>query len=489
MRNIICVDIGSSHISTGVLLEEGELVAAADMEIPLIRGSSGVVEYDPNQIWGLTLSCIRDSLRKLESKHKSDIAAISVSSMGEVGFPVAQDGTPLSTAISWMDRRAREQAKRLAGDIGSEELFRITGMPLDSMFSIHKILWLREHQKEIFTSMHKWVCIADYINYKLVGAFFTDYTIASRTMLFDITDYQWSAPLLSYTELRTDQLSEPCMPGTVIGNMKSEIKEALHLDGTVAVVLGGHDRSCIAAAMGIDNKNQIIDSTGIGEGLISVTDERFIPPNIKESNRFSCYPGFLDHKYITLGHFGSVGRLVNWITDQYSIKDFIAHRNLESPIYIPNTFVNNNYLEKRIWFDLTPRSTPEEITYSIYEGISFNFRQILELYCKEYSVQHYSIFMTGGMTRNDVFTQLKADTLNHAILIDVENVATLIGVGKIAFLGTGIYRDWEEIKATIQPSFVKVHPQKEYEEYYRQRYQKYYKQAEKLNKRRKDAIH
>lgn len=71
----------------------------------------------------------------------------------------------------------------------------------------------------------------------------------------------------------------------------------------------------------------------------------------------------------------------------------------------------------------------------------------------------------------------------------MENVATLIGVGKIAFLGTGIYRDWEEIKATIQPSFVKVHPQKEYEEYYRQRYQKYYKQAEKLNKRRKDAIH
>ena len=116
----------------------------------------------------------------------AEIVSVAVASMGESGVLVDAAGTATAESIAWYDNRTRPQARWLAEHIGKDELFARSGLSLQPIFSLNKLLWHREHQPEAWRRSVRWLMMADYIAFRLSGEQATDLSLASRTLMLDL---------------------------------------------------------------------------------------------------------------------------------------------------------------------------------------------------------------------------------------------------------------------------------------------------------------
>lgn len=466
------IDIGSSNIKVGVFRLDGSLIAAHEVVNELNYPFSNWSEYDPDRIWKSVTVCLRSALNS--TPNTRDIAAVAVASMGEVGVPIDQTGRSLYTAISWMDQRATEQARWWCDNVGRERIFKLTGMPLDQMYSVNRLMWLREHRTDVYRATKKWLCIPDFISYKLTGEIMTDYSIASRTMAFDIRKKQWSEEICKAVDIDKSLFPECAQSGSVIGHVTADAAMTTGLQPGTPVVLGGHDHPCVAFALGISNPSQIVDSTGTGEGLGSVTDSPDLPIEIGETNRYSCYPHCVPDKYFILGHLGVVGGVIHWISEllQHDITDF--EPSPELPLYFPHlNSTQSTVWESGIWVGLTPSCTGNDLVHSIMEGTCLWFRQSVELHIAGFKTRNCNIFLTGGLARYPVLTQMKTDVVDLPLEVPDFSDLALLGAALIAGVGAGVYRSWDDARSAVRISSKRYTQQPQRAAFFRERYRIY----------------
>ena len=135
------------------------------------------------------------------------IKAVGVSSQGEGVAPIGRDGTPLGNFIVTFDNRTEPQSAWWEQGLGRKKIFKITGMPLHPMYSINKIMWMRENCPEAWAKAWKFLCIEDFVIFKLSGSATIDYSLAARTMCFDVRRKRWSREILSRADI-----DPPCFP-------------------------------------------------------------------------------------------------------------------------------------------------------------------------------------------------------------------------------------------------------------------------------------
>ena len=126
-----------------------------------IRDRDGLPYYDPRHVWESVVEMIAEVGA---SYPLGELAAVSVTSMGEAGVPMGQDGQPVFPIIPWFDTRSIEQAGQVRRQVGTQRAFAITGTEVGAIFSLPKMLWMRAHYPEVFARAHKWLQMADYVN-------------------------------------------------------------------------------------------------------------------------------------------------------------------------------------------------------------------------------------------------------------------------------------------------------------------------------------
>jgi xylulokinase len=332
MLCLIGIDIGSSNLKAAVFELNGKIVAKHSVTNPLNYFCEEWTEYNPEKIWEGVVFCLQSCMNTLGQ----DVKAVSISSMGEVGIPLDKNNFPLYPAISWFDKRTVPQADWWVNNFGKEKVLSITGMPLDPMYSINKIMWLRDNIPDVYKSMKKWVCLPDYILFKLTGELSTDYTIASRTMAFDIRKKDWSEELCEAVGIDIALFPSVAPSGTVVGIVTASASEVTSLPKGTPVVLGGHDHACVALALGLFSSDEIIDSTGTGEAIAFISDSPKLPDSIAATNRYACYPHCLPGKYLVLGHLGVVGGILKWVLNITGGKIVEPELNSKLIIYFPH---------------------------------------------------------------------------------------------------------------------------------------------------------
>jgi len=201
------IDIGSTHCKVGIYNEDGELVKFNKTKTQSYSNKDWTW-YDAEEIWAEIAQLIHKILDNINPK---EIAGLSVASIGESGIPVDKNGLPTYHVIAWFDHRSLPQSRKLEEVVGKEKIFKITGMDNNSIFSLSKIMWLKENKPEVFKKTVKWLSMTDYINYKLTGQIATNYSIASRTLALDIKKNTWSDELLKIVGLDKD-LFPPLKP-------------------------------------------------------------------------------------------------------------------------------------------------------------------------------------------------------------------------------------------------------------------------------------
>lgn len=274
---LIGLDIGTTN-TKAVAFDptSGRVITVVSIPTRSLSPAPGWTEIDPEELWQGVTTCLRQVVTQVEAP----VLGIGVSSMAEAGVPLDTEGKPLYRIIHWHDPRTEPQLRRTLAHFGPPHLFRVTGQAPRHVYSLYKLLWLREHEPDAFAALHRWLCISDYVAWRLTGVAATDFSLASRTMLLDQRKRQWSAEMLDYAEIRPEQLPELAQAGTEIGRVTAGAADQTHVAAGTPVVIGGHDHLCGSLAAGAVSPGQVVDSIGTAEGLVIPT------PSFRYHERF-----------------------------------------------------------------------------------------------------------------------------------------------------------------------------------------------------------
>ena len=221
---LVGIDVGTTNTKTVIFdVETGRIRAVGSSHTIVRHPVPEWSEFDAEDVWGTVLQSIQAAVQQCDRPER--IRAISVASMGESAFPVDADGNVLHAAIAWYDQRTVAEAQWWENIAGRERIFTITGHIPRPTYGVNKLLWLRNHVPQVVDRIHHWLSIEDFVLWKLSGSFATDYSIASRTMLFDQRTLTWSEPLLEQAGLPAAWFPPAFPSGTAIGTVSKEVAE------------------------------------------------------------------------------------------------------------------------------------------------------------------------------------------------------------------------------------------------------------------------
>ena len=459
MLAFLTLDIGTTGCKALVLSPEGDTLGNACREYPLSYPQQGWVELDANLVWKKIREVIAEVAYKVGRKN---IKSLCVSSQGEAFVPVDRGGGVLHNAITTLDSRAENYANWCEERISKERVFEITGLPVSGMFTLSKILWLRENRPEIFRRTSKFLCFEDFAFYKMGLYPVIDHSLAGKTMALDIWDKCWSSEILDIYGIDERMLSELAPSGKIIGQLSSSAAKELGLAQETRVITGGHDQAMAALGAGLLGGGVAVDSTGTTESIGYVLDEPLLNPIMLKYN-YPCYPYVLESRYYTVAFTLCSGNLLKWYRDTLGSQEIEQGRREGkdpyeviidkacpecSNIYVlPHlTFTGTPYLDansRGAILGLTLSTTKEEIIKALLEGVALELELNLK-YLSEAGINIQELRAVGGGAKSDKWLQLKADIFKRKMISLKNAEAACVGGAILSGKALGEFSSFEE---------------------------------------------
>ena len=165
---LIGADVGTTNIKVVAFDRRGLAVESASSPTPTRYPGPGRADHDPEELWTSFAATLRRVTGKLDDPGR--VESIAVASVGEAAVPLDSGGDPTADIIAWFDGRARPQAQRLGRAIGQNRLFGLTGLSLQPIFGLCKLLWLKDNEPDAYSRTARWLNVADYMAFRLCGA-------------------------------------------------------------------------------------------------------------------------------------------------------------------------------------------------------------------------------------------------------------------------------------------------------------------------------
>ncbi|MGD2175558.1 MAG: FGGY family carbohydrate kinase, partial [Candidatus Brocadiaceae bacterium] len=193
--SLMGLDIGTTGTKATIFDESAQILATAYREYELLHPQPGWLELDAEQVWRM----VRDAVAEAAGGARQDpVRALAISTLGEAAVPIGQDGGILANSIVGFDNRAAEMFDRWIADQDPAAIMRICGQPPSQMFTAIKLMWIRENDPELYGRMSRCVCFGDFAHLMMGLEPRIDYSMAARTMAFDIHRKRYSEELCSW---------------------------------------------------------------------------------------------------------------------------------------------------------------------------------------------------------------------------------------------------------------------------------------------------
>lgn len=486
--SLLGLDIGTSGCKATIIDYEGNVKGQAYHEYPLLTPNPGWEELDPEVVWKSVKKVIKNSV----DQYKGDeIKAISVSSFGEAAVPIDRDGNVLYDSIIYIDVRGHEEAGYLKYRLGHEKILGITGASVHPMYSICKIMWLKKHMSEVYNRTWKFLLFADFILFKLGAKPHTDYSLAARTMAFDIINKKWSSEILECAGVAEEKFGEPVQAGTVVGGILGSIAEELGLPKGVILVSGGHDQPCAALGAGVIKSDLAVDGLGTTE-CITPTFNRAIISDYMAKSSFACVPHVIKDMYVTYAFTFTSGSMLKWYRNNFgavymeeavksniNLYDLLIEKASPGPaeVFVLPHFAGaaTPYMDteaKGAIVGLNINTKAEDIIKAILEGITYEIMVNVEK-LGESGIKIDELRVVGGLAKSDPFLQLKADMMGRKVsTLEISEAGTL-GVAILAGTASGVYKDIEDAVQRLVKKKKEFYPDKKLHEIYMDKFQTY----------------
>lgn len=478
MDYLMGIDLGSTSLKAVVYDTDGRPVAGGSRPTerfsPYPEHPDWVV-WQPEQIWEGTAAAIRDAVSQLDDPRR--LRAVAVTGMGMDGLPIDEDGQWLYPMISWHDPRTAPQHQWWQDTIGVEKQYSIGGNPLWPINSALRILWVAEHEPEIYRRADKWLLIEDFLNFMLCGRRVTDYSMASCTLLFDQRTRQWSEELIALSGIRRELLCEALPSATLIGEVHQQAAATTGLPAGTPVVLGGHDHLCGVLPVGAFKPGVALDVTGTWETVITPTAQPVLTENLRQAG-MTVQAHVVRDSYAVWG--GNVaGEMVEWQRRQlvsnrqqdvsaiFDWDTLIGEAAATPPgaggvMFLPHMsgaaspMVDGQSLGAFV--GLTPRATRGHMLRAIIEGVDYQFLDMVLALENALNTSLQRVIAVGGATRNKFWMQNKADVLGRPLEIPDVEEASPLGAAILAGIGVGLFQDEEDAYARVAQPGTTYHP-------------------------------
>jgi xylulokinase len=483
------LDIGSSGAKITVMNQDGKLLYSSYQEYPVTR-NVGPHEIDAEEIWKVVKDLLKNAAVEVPQ-----LSAIGVTSFGESFVLMNDKGEVLLPTMMYTDPRGKEEADHLQKELGDDFIKSNIGVASNQMYSLPKLMWLRNNQPEVFAKAKKVCLIADYLVFKLTGNHLIEYSLAARTMGLDIRTKTWNRNIFEVASINPSLFGRLVPSGTDAGSILPEVSNELGLPSELRVVLCCHDQ--VAAAVGSNVTKPGIATDGGGTVQCMTPVFSSIPQDqILQDNHYSIVPFLRGDIYCCYAFSFTGGSLVKWFVDNFAAqyrfeatkRNMTVYQLMEEQMSDKPTGVlvlphfsgaATPYMDagsKGVFVGLELTHSPIAILQAIMEGISYEMKINMEKLA-EGGIKIEGLNATGGCAKSKLWLQMKADILGVPVTrMGVDEAGTIGGI-MLTGVAVGVYKSLEEaaeiLVRTLNTYFPCKDKQKKYDKHY-QRYRKLY---------------
>jgi len=446
----LVLNLGLKSIRAILFDARGNKIATNSIPISTyLKGDQ--VEQHPGEWWEKGKAVIRTTIQDKNIRRK--IRYITVTSSSSCLVPVDKEGRELCKAIMVSDKRAVEQCKKIKELDVFREVYKKTGLLMEACLMTPKILWLKENEKALFNLVYKYLSPNDYLVSKLTGKYITDYFNAEKYH-FDSLEKKYPGKLLRELGIPESTMPDVFVPGTNIGTLKKEVLDEFDLPEDINLVLSTYDAICAFLGSGPSDEGEACDVSG------TVTSFRTLSKKKINRNLDKIFVQFFtDRGFFVIGGSNNLGGgLIEWAKQCFYPNQDYPYEIMEGDaresnlganglIFLPYLMGERTPLwdcnARGVFFGLERYHTRKDIVRAIFESIGFGMRSILEI-IEESGVQVKNIRVSGGLSRIDYISHLKADITGKEILVTDEFETTSLGAFMLVGLGTGLFRNFKE---------------------------------------------
>ncbi len=455
--SLIGLDIGTTGCKAMVFAADGAVLSSARREYTIQTPRPAWAEQDAEQVWALAWQCLGEAVAGTLADPP---VALALSCQGEAVIPVDAAGRALRPAILGMDTRTTEENRWLAETFGANELFHRTGMPLHTINTLPKLLWLQRHDAMIWRDARQFLLYEDFFLRRLGGEAMISTCLASRTQMMNLATGDWDDEILDRCAIDRARLARPApMTGGVVGRLRPALTRELGLAGDLLLVSGGHDQACAALGSGVIRPGLAMVSTGTAEVVEVAMASPALAPALREGG-ISIYRHVVPGLYVamTLNHSG--GLLLRWFRDtlgRWEMEQALAKGSdayelllrdappgptslLLLPHFAGSGTPSMDVNAKGAILGLTFGTTKAELAKAALEGLTFELRTNVDL-LRSAGVEIAELHAVGGGARSALWLQLKADICNVPLRIPSVTDAACLGAALLAGTGASIYAD------------------------------------------------
>jgi xylulokinase len=478
MVAFIGADLGTSGCKAALYDESGLELARAFRPYPTFYPRPGFHEQRLQDWWDGFVGAVHDLIDQVPAS-RDQIAGLALSGQSLALIPLDDCRQPLKEAVPiWSDTRATEQSTRFFQAVDENEWYLRTGNGFPSpLYTLFKIMWLRDNEPEVFAATRTIIGSKDWINLQLTGNVATDPSYASGSGAFDLAGH-YSHDLLEAARVNHEWLPSIYPSTHIVGELGSAAARDLGLLPGIAVVNGGVDNSCMALGAQNTQPGRVYASLGSSSWLTVCGTKPILDPELRPFVFAHVIPSMFNSAVSTFSSGTAVGwAMASIFTNLDGDIDALVRLGLqarlgaEGAVFIPTvgggTVFEGGPQVRGGFLGLTAGSEPSHLARSVIESIPLSLRLPLD---RLRNITHISdrMVVTGGGARNDDWLQIYANALNCTLVkTNVEQQAATLGAATLVALGLGVWSQYtkaDDAHEVIQEFAPEPHAVREYTE-------------------------
>lgn len=446
--SLLGIDVGTTACKVAAFSDNGRLIASTQAEYDVLRRRPGWAELDSLAVWKKVMG----ATRKVASECTVDpIRALAVSSLGEAMVPVTRDRQILDASILNFDPRGEEYLKSLRAVLPDEHLYRLNGNTLGNHYGLTKLKWIMQHESDLYERADKFLLWGSLVSFMLGADPAVDFSLANRTLLFDIDRSTWSKELLGIAGIDESKLPPTLPSATIIGTVSPQIADQLGLSPTVTIVNGAHDQCANAVGCGVIGEGHAVYGMGTFLCITPVFGERRDTPamtGLGLNTEHHAVPS----KFVTF-IYNQGGSCVKWFRDTFAAvekreaeeagKDIYSLLFSETPKDPSSVLVLPDFVTNGVVSGLRLETPRGDILKGIVEGTTFDLKATVDSLSPT-GIQITDFRAVGGGSKSDTWIQICADILGRPFVRPRVTEAGALGAAIIAGVGSGAFSSFQE---------------------------------------------
>ncbi|MCU0522466.1 MAG: xylulokinase [Anaerolineae bacterium] len=460
-------DVSTTGAKALLIDEAGGVVASATTPLPLSTPRPLWSEQDPRDWWDGIVASIRRALADAGATG-DEVKAVGMTGQMHGLTLLDAKGGVLRPAILWNDQRTSAQCDEIHTKVGLERFIQITGNKALTGFTAPKILWVREHEPEVYARAAQVLLPKDYIRYRLTGEYGTDKAGAAGTVLFDLKARDWSPEVLAALEIPAAWLPETREGPEVTSVISQAAAELTGLKAGTPVVGGGGDQAAGAVGVGAVIPGIVSLVLGTSGVVFASTSEPFIEPE----GRLHAFCHSVPNTWHLMGVMLSAAGSLQWFRDtlapnlsfdELTARAAVIPAGAEGLLFLPYlTGERTPYpdpVARAGFVGLTLRHGKDAMARAVLEGVAFGLRDSMELMKQSGLGQITQVRVAGGGAKSALWRQILADVMDSELVTVNTTEGAAYGAAVLAGVGAGTWANVPEACAAVVKVVDRVTPQ------------------------------